>query len=41
MSAGDWILLSLIGGYCLWLLLRPRRKKCSGDCAGCSGCQKK
>ena len=37
MNAADWILISLIGGYCLWLLLRPK-KKCSGNCSCCSGC---
>ena len=38
MSVLDWILLSLIGAYSIYLL-RPKKKKCSGCCAHCSGCK--
>ena len=40
MSWKDYLLLALIGGYCVYLLLRRKKKKnrCSGDCAGCSCC---
>ena len=41
MSWKDYLLLALIGGYCVYLLLRKRKKRrCSGDCAGCSCCKK-
>lgn len=38
MKFGDWLLLAIIGGYCLWLLLRRKKKKCNGNCTGCHGC---
>lgn len=40
MSLADWILIGLIGGYCLWLIFRPKKRKCCGDCCQCSGCRK-
>lgn len=39
MSLADWILTAPIGGYLLWLLFRPKKRKCSGDCCSCSGCK--
>lgn len=39
MSIADYVLLALIGGYILWLLFRPKKKKCSGDCSCCGGCE--
>ena len=39
MSLADYLLLIPIVGYCLWLLFRPKKKKCSGCCAKCSGCK--
>ena len=43
MSWLDYLLLALIGGYCVYLLLRRRRKKdsCSGNCTGCGCCGRK
>lgn len=40
MSWLDYVLLALIGGYCVYLLLRRKKKKnsCSGDCARCGCC---
>ena len=40
MKLADWILLALILGYCLWLVFRPQKTKCNGNCCGCSGCNK-
>lgn len=40
MSAGDWLVLLPVVGYCLWLLLRRKKPRCSGCCAGCQGCGK-
>ena len=40
MKIADWILLALILGYCLWLIFRPKKHNCNGNCCGCSGCQK-
>ena len=39
MSVGDYVLLLLIGGYILWLLFRPKKKKCSGNCGCCKECK--
>lgn len=44
MSFWDYALLAAIGGYMAWLLFRPKlfrpkKKKCSGDCSCCKGCQ--
>lgn len=39
MKIMDWILLALIVGYCLWLVLRKKKTKCSGNCDGCQGCR--
>ena len=39
MNVLDWVILSLIGAYCIYLLI-PKKKKCSGNCANCSGCGK-
>lgn len=38
MKLTDYLLLGLVAGYCLWLLLRRRKKTCTGCCAGCRGC---
>lgn len=41
MSWIDWLLVLLIAGYCLWLLLRRKKKGgCCVDCSACSGCCK-
>lgn len=40
MSVWDYVLLFLIGGYMLWLIFRPKKKKCSGNCGCCKGCDK-
>lgn len=40
MKLADWILLGLILGYCLWLVFRPRKPKCTGNCCACSGCKR-
>ena len=39
MSFWDYALLFLIGGYMLWLLFHPKKKKCSGNCGCCKGCK--
>ncbi len=39
MSLADYLLLALVGGYCLHVLLHPKKKKCGGSCAHCSGCK--
>ena len=39
MSFWDYVLLAAIGGYMAWLLFRPKKKKCSGDCSCCNGCR--
>lgn len=44
MSWADWLLLSLIAGWFLFVLLRPRKKGCLGSCDGCEhwgSCEKK
>ena len=38
MSLADWVLLVLVLGWCLYLIFR-RKKKCNGNCHGCSGCK--
>ena len=39
MSWIDYLLLALIGGYCVYLLLRKKKKDgCCGDCSRCGGC---
>ena len=38
MSFWDYALLAAIG-YMAWLLFRPKKKKCSGDCSCCKGCR--
>lgn len=40
MSLLDWLLVIPIAGYFLWVLFRPKKKKCSGCCEGCSECCK-
>ena len=40
MKLADWILLALILGYCLWLIFRPKKPKCNGNCCACSRCRK-
>ena len=38
MSWMDYLLLALIGGYCVYLLLRKKKKDgCCGDCSQCGG----
>lgn len=39
MSLADYALLAPIAGYFLWLLFRPRKKKCRGCCESCRGCK--
>ncbi|MDD5864723.1 MAG: FeoB-associated Cys-rich membrane protein [Firmicutes bacterium] len=42
MSWIDYALLALIVGYCLYLLLRKKKKgSCCGDCSQCRGCKKR
>ncbi|MBE6947020.1 MAG: FeoB-associated Cys-rich membrane protein [Ruminococcaceae bacterium] len=38
MALMDWVLLSAIAGYALFVLLRKKKKGCCGDCSQCSGC---
>lgn len=39
MSVMDWILLGLIGAYCVFVLFFKKKKGCCGDCSACSGCK--
>ena len=38
MNVLDWTILALIGGYCIYLL-RPKKKKCCGNCERCGCCK--
>jgi len=36
MSTLDYLLIALVVGYCLYILLRPKKRGgCCGDCARC------
>ncbi len=35
MSWLDYLLVGLIAAYCLYILLRPKKGGCGGDCARC------
>lgn len=35
MSWLDYLLVALIAGYCLYILFRPKKGGCCGDCAHC------
>ena len=40
MSWADWLLLSLVAGWILFILLRRPKRSCCGNCSHCSGCRK-
>ena len=41
VTGTEHLLLALIGGYCVYLLLRRKKKDgCCGDCSRCGGCKK-